>query len=296
MMRQNSSLPLFVQDLLGSPPHRGGGLNLWFYRVARLLHHCRDAAQIIELLRAATADEPIKHGEIERAVERSKATAWKPGQPAQNIAPASAWPKLNTKALTAVITAGGGLVDLWESSPVRLENNRAYADEIIDALFPGDPLLCCGETQFSFETRSRSEWRGALSALQFIVPSPMRKRTGLTQEGKESAHALSITGPRRFLVVEQDRGTIDVQAAVLLHLAEHAPLALAVHSGGKSIHGWFCCADQPEEKLRNFMRYFVSLGADPAPWTRSQFVRMPDGTRDNGRRQVVYFFNPGVLK
>ncbi len=44
------------------------------------------------------------------------------------------------------------------------------------------------------------------------------------------------------------------------------------------------------------MRKAVSLGADPATWTRSQFVRMPDGTRDNGKRQTVYFFNGEVLK
>jgi hypothetical protein len=124
----------------------------------------------------------------------------------------------------------------------------------------------------------------------------MTSRSGTTQEGKESAHALSITGPRRFLVIEQDGGTIDEQAAVLLHLAERAPLAVAVHSGSKSIHGWFYSAGQSEEKLRGFMQYAVSLGADRATWTRSQFVRMPDGLRENGRRQVVYFFNPGVIK
>jgi hypothetical protein len=124
----------------------------------------------------------------------------------------------------------------------------------------------------------------------------MTARIGHTQDGKESAHALSITGPRRFLVIEQDHGTIDEQAAVLLHLAERAPLALAVHSGSKSIHGWFYCVGQTEERLRGFMQYAVSLGADRATWTPSQFVRMPDGKRDNGERQTVYFFNPGVLK
>ena len=77
--------PQFVRDLLASPPQRGDGLNLWFYRVARVLHPYRDSAEIIELLRAATAGEPIKPGEIERAVERSKATAWKPGQARQNL-------------------------------------------------------------------------------------------------------------------------------------------------------------------------------------------------------------------
>src|SRR5260370_23893033 len=109
----------------------------------------------------------------------------------------------------------------------------------------------------------------------------MTARVGRTKNGKESAHTLEATGPRRFLVIEQDTGTIDEQAAVLLHLAERAPLAVAVHSGSKSIHGWFYCVGQSEEKLRGFMRYAVSLGADLATWTRSQFVRMPDCRRDN---------------
>ncbi len=131
--------------------------------------------------------------------------------------------------------------------------------------------------------------------MQLIVPNPMTARTGLTQEGKESAHTLESTGARRFLVVEQDAGTADEQAAVLLHLAERAPLVLAVHSGSKSIHSWFWVSGQPEEKLRRFMRYAVSLGGDRATWTRSQFVRMPDGTRDSGKRQTAYFFNPEVI-
>ena len=88
----------------------------------------------------------------------------------------------------------------------------------------------------------------------------------------------------------------DLCAALLLHLAERAPLALAVHSGGKSLHGWFYCAGVPEERVRRTFQYAVSLGADQANWTRSQFARMPDGLRENGRRQTVYFLNPGVVK
>ena len=132
--------------------------------------------------------------------------------------------------------------------------------------------------------------------MALIVPSPMSARTGHTQNGKESEHTLENTGPRRFLVIEQDSGSVDEQSVILLHLAERAPLALAVHSGSKSIHGWFYCANQPEERLRVFMRYAVSLGADQATWTRSQFVRMPGGTRESGEPQVVYFFNPGVVR
>ena len=111
-------------------------------------------------------------------------------------------------------------------------------------------------------------------------------RTGRTQDGKESEHTLENTGPRRFLVIEQDRARLMNRRRFLLHLAERAPLALAVHSGSKSLHGWFFCQGQSEERLRAFMRYAVTLGADRATWTRSQFVRMPDGTRDNGSRQA----------
>ena len=96
---------------------------------------------------------------------------------------------------------------------------------------------------------------------------------------------------------QAQRGLVvaDLCGAVLLRLAQHAPLVLAVHSGGKSLHGWFHCPGQPEETLLRFMRYAVSLGADPATWTRSQFVRMPDGRRDNGQRQTVYFLRTDLL-
>ena len=43
----------------------------------------------------------------------------------------------------------------------------------------------------------------------------MTSRTGRTQDGKESEHSLENTGPRRFLVIEQDAGTVDEQAAIL---------------------------------------------------------------------------------
>jgi hypothetical protein len=97
-------------------------------------------------------------------------------------------------------------------------------------------------------------------------------------------------------LANEGRDVRDLCAALLLHLAEKAPLALAVYSGGKSLHGWFYCGGVPEEKLLRFFRYAVSLGADRTSWNPSQFTRMPDGLRDNGNRQTVYFFNPGIIK
>jgi hypothetical protein len=113
----------------------------------------------------------------------------------------------------------------------------------------------------------------------------------LTKERRESAHALSNTGPRRFLICEFDTGAPDEHAAILMHLGAFAPLVCVVHSGGKSLHGWLYVEGHPDEKVNRFFRYAVSLGADRATWTRSQFVRMPDGTRQNGWRQTVFYLN-----
>jgi len=225
------------------------------------------------------------------------------------------WLDPNFELIEAVAHTGNGLVDLWEASPMRLDSNTPKTGEIIDILFPGNPLLCCGWNRHHFDTRPRNRWY-KLDDLQFIVPNPMTAPVGLTRTGKLSAHALSNTGRRRFLIVEFDfdvsdcagearllerlttegRDVRDLCAALLLHLAEKAPLVLVVHSGGKSLHGWFYCTDVTEEKVLRFFRYAVSLGADQANWNPSQFARMPDGLRKNSKRQAVYFFNPAVLK
>jgi hypothetical protein len=293
-----SQLPPFVQDMLSTPPRAGEGVHHWLFRVARQLHAHLPAPEIVNLLesRVANCGRFVPRQEIISAVQNALPCAWQPGSRSQSIHSAPKWPSVNQEQREAVIASGIGLIDLWEISPVRFDDNESHAEEIIDAVFPGDPLLCVGRSESDFATRSREEWRGKLAGLELIVPSPMTARIGRTQEGKESAHTLDSTGPRCFLVIEQDGGANDEQAAVLLHLAERAPLAVAVYSGSKSIHGWFYCTGQPEERLQKFMQYAVSLGADRATWSRSQFVRIPGGTRDNGERQAVYFFNPQVLK
>jgi len=301
-------LPAFLQELLRAHPQAGEGVHNWLFRLARHLHAHMPALEIVSLLesRVENCGRYVPQSEIIAAVQNSLPCAWQFGDQSQPVHAEPKWPAVNQERRAAIIRDGGGLVDLWETSPVRFDGNTAHTEALIDRLFPGDPLLCCGLSKSRFDTRSREEWRSKLSALAVIVPSPMTARRGLTQERKQSAHALSITGPRWFLVIEQDRGAIDEQAAVLLHLMSRAPLALAVHSGDKSIHGWFYCVGQSEQRLRDFMHYAVTLGADHAMWTRSQFARMPDGlrkgkqmpdgTRGKDKRQVVYYFNPEVIK
>jgi hypothetical protein len=143
----------------------------------------------------------------------------------------------------------------------------------------------------------------------------MTEQLGRTKKGEFSYHAENNTGPRRFLICEFDSGPLDQQAALLWQLAQYAPLVVVVFSGSKSLHGFFFCEGQPEEKLQKFFNYATSLGADPRTWLRSQFVRMPEGRRNGEfdarkadeallaagitlppRRQRVLYFNPEVVR
>src|SRR5262249_35699683 len=287
----NRTIPLlrWAADIVANPPRSGDGFHRWLLRAAVALWKSgRNENEIYQILQnaAATCGRYVQEREIQDAIRNSYTLALR-----RAAVRYRSWPAVNHEQREAIVTNGGGLVDLWELSRPRIEDSAQHAEDIIDQLFPGNPLLCCGLSQSDFDTRYREEWRGELGRLQFIVPSVMTALVGKTQDGRQSKHTLSNTGARRFLVCEFDAGTIDEHAAILPQLAGYAPLVCAVFSGRKSLHGWFFVHGQPEEKVLKFFRYAVSLGADPMTWTRSQFVRLPDGTRSSGERQTVFFLN-----
>jgi hypothetical protein len=302
-------LPRFVRTLLANCPAAGQGVHRWLFCVARCLHaFMPEHEEIAQLLQVYTpgCGRHVSRREIDDAIRDSRRCAWRPGEP-RTVKPDAPkqWPVKNYERIEAIARVGPCLYDLWEESPRRFEDNESHTEEIIDALFRDDQLLCCGSSPSQFATKLRSEWRGILAGQQFIVPSPMAREFGKTRDGKMSAHSLDNTGPRHFLIVEFDflpedlsricSGKIelhDLCASLVFHLNGFAPLTLVVHSGGKSLHSWFYCARQPEDKLHKFMRYAVSIGGDPHTWLRSQFVRMPDGLRTGGIRQTAFFFNP----
>ena len=221
------TLPDWLRDMVASPPRAGEGVHPWLFRVARQLHAHLPAGEIVRLLEAQVAQcgRHVPRAEIVAAVQNALPCAWQPSGKVAPVQPVSKWPTLNGEQREAILRDGGGLADLWECSPVRIEDNDQHTEAIIDRLFPGNPLLCCGASQSAFDTRPREEWRGELSRLALIVPSPMSAVEGVTKEGKPSRHSLSNTGPRRFLVVEFDTGTPDDHAGLLLHLGRFAPLA-----------------------------------------------------------------------
>ncbi len=234
------------------------------------------------------------------------------------------WPHADWSLIEAVARSGTGLVDLWQASPFRLKGTTP-SRVFLRHLFPRAEFLCFARSgPWDAETLTLKKWgsvRGWPDEFSFVVPSPMTAPTGRRKiDGEQGARTEDNTGARAWLVVEFDfqrakaekertpcddlleslaaenkpRLAPDLCAALLLHLAheERAPLAMAVHSGGKSVHGWFPVMGASDDALKRFFRRCCLLGADTATWSKVQLVRLPGGARPDGRKQPVHYFNP----
>ena len=268
-MNTATEIPRWAADILANPPQSGGGFHNWLFRAACALLKCGRTEEDIRAFlenAALNCGRRVSCREIDDAVRNSRIRNFRNGGLERR-----SWPSVNAEQRDAIVRDGLGLVDLWEASPIQLADNAPHTEQIIDVLFPNNPLLCCAAANHSARTARRNHWRGQMSELQFMVPNSMNAPTGLTQSGEISERCLGNTGPRRFIVVEFDVGTADEHAALLLHVAERAPLALAVFSGSKSLHGWFYCEGIADEKVLRLFRYAVSLGADRATWPARSF-------------------------
>jgi hypothetical protein len=233
-------------------------------------------------------------------------------------------PAIDIDYLYELIVAGPTLGEFRESSRERLyDTKERNTPRILDAWahYCGDlnPWVCYGADDYFF-TRRLVDMRDRAQIFAQVVPSPMRAQYGLTVDGRASQHTLDGTRPRLFLVIEFDfvavkkkreptiwatlikacaekgKGVLDMNAALSAHLRELGPLWLVVYSGGKSLQSWFPCRDTDEETLRDWYQgEALTIGACKSTWCRSQFVRMFDGSRDDGRRQSIEYINPEVL-
>jgi hypothetical protein len=173
------------------------------------------------------------------------------------------------------------------------------AGDWLDVLFPDAEWICLARADLaSAQTRRREKWAFREYGFTYVVPSPMTASHGLGLHGKETSRCLANTGPRRWLVVEFDDGTADEQAALHWYIDSMAAgagwprLRLAVHSGGKSLHGWYgpITDEETARDLFAFARW--RCGCDLHTWPKCQLVRLPEGIHANGKRQRVHFHSP----
>lgn len=258
-------------------PRSGSGVHRWVFGSA-----CRavDAGMTDEEaekeIREKMTRPPTPPSEIKDALRSARR---------EDRAPSQNWPARNDEKIQEIVRKS---YELNLTTPLF---PTAHPEIMLDRLFPGNPLLCLGKTNYIFDTKPRSEWRGLEKFQSLIVPSPMSALKGKTKMGNLSSHSLENTGPRQYLVIEFDQGSMEDQYKLLFYLAKEAPLVLICSSGGKSLHGWFNVKEAEAIPTLLFMQNAVELGADPRTWLPSQFVRLPDGTRydSKGRQPVIYF-------
>jgi hypothetical protein len=295
-------IPELLLNVKPCPPSGQGVHRFVFHAACRAVDAGMTDEQAIEMIEAMITRSPNPPTEVEDALRSARG---------ERRGPNVLWPSANGEQIEAITHANAETLDLWRSWH-RVRSQESHTEEIIDRLFPGNPWLCVGRTNRSFRTRKREDWRGHLADYSLIVPSPMLSESGLTKSGRLSQHSLANTGPRRYVIIEADCGDLRQQAAVIWHLAKIAPLAAVVFSGSRSLHGWFFCDEESEDKLLKFMKLAVSLGADSKMWLRSQFCRMPDARRSDNKnsdalklcgwddiplgRQAMLYFNPQAIR
>lgn len=157
-----------------------------------------------------------------------------------------------------------------------------------------ESLICVGykNGDYGFEriTKEFQEFK-SLERLSYVIPAYMTAKAGKTQSGKTSAGAKSNTGDRIYNVVDLDDPPPEEHSSILWKLAEFRKPDLVLRTGGKGIHGWFPVSEDDD----HFWHAAVLLGADVRIYkNKSQLVRLPNGTRDNGARQEVLFINPNL--
>ena len=333
-MAKLTRLPQFARELLASCPKAGGGVHNWLFRAARVLHHFypnkRELALLLEKA-SANCGREVPEQEIIDAICNSASCAWNPGQPqtgTAGVVRTAAWPAYDRDLAGSIwedvsFAEHPRSLQLFDEVSLAVRSPVCWPDvacaaTILRLLHPGrDPLLCAGVGTDCVGTGLLSEWdRGVqmrarglrqgpvfLDDLQFVVPNPMVAEQGYTKDGRESLRCRdNAARHRRFLVVEFDqKGDEHLQPALLWHLRELAPMALCVHSGGTSLHGWFYVEPQPEQWQMRFFRYAVSIGSDPRMWLPEQLVRMPNGQRrdEDGvilAKQKVLYFDPNCIE
>lgn len=266
-----------LTELLSRPPAQGEGHRMIF-RLALHLRHYWEADKVVRFLveYTSTWERAVPEIEITRSVAKAFSLQGNPPREALE------WPQPNPKAIAQA---------LQEAAPIALADTGMSAYDALHQLWTPAELVCAGRTQGQPEIRACKDWKADAESRAFIVPSAMSCLWGQS-EGKESQRCNANTGLRQWLVVELDWGSQDDQAKILGRFAEVLPLKMVVHSGNKSLHGWFDVRHVPEWASRTAFSLAVMLGADAHTWTRCQWVRMPGGTRDTGERQRILHWRP----
>ena len=262
---------------LATPPEPGQTHN-WLFNAAIRLRDTLDRQSMFAFLRQEidrlVTHRAIKDLELWEAINKVFDTP--ADAPREEKIP---WPAKNP-ALINQITS--------EYSPLFGMTPKATAEEVIPQLYDEGELVCYGPDQKHAHVWTADKLAPIASAMQFVVPNPMRAKKAVNKSGWQSARCQNNVKKRKYIVAEFDDPTLgkERQASLIHVLTYFAPLVMAVDSGGKSLHAWFHVEDMTEGEAMKFFGVATQLGADRSRWDIGGWLRMPGGTRQTDRGPV----------
>jgi len=305
-------IPDWIQNNLANPPEQGTGYHSWIFNIAcQSIEAGNSEAETESLLMARTDVRNRSDGE--REIREASAEAARKtsqiyfmnggGKCAASLPPIKSEPipvknlPVDPEFQRVVLDDGHPfeIADLWHESPI-IPEAHLTSRQVLESLFPDDPLVCVGEAFNVFLTAKLSEIPFEEKNYEFIVPNEMSAIKGERKDGKGmSYHALANTGQRKRIVIEfDDLPNKNHQSHIIWWLSKKYPhkLEAVIDSGGKSLHAWFSVENSSELESINFFNIATQLGADSINRNRSQFSRVPNAIRTkNNRRQALLYLN-----
>jgi len=191
---------------------------------------------------------------------------------------------------------------LLEASPHKTNLKPAA---IIEALFDPEEIINIQQTRCEVGTLVkvkdlREKFPAAeLAGYKFLNPSTFRKEEGvpnpLDPKGRIATRCNANVKARPYMLLEidgKDDAAVERFTTFALELARFVPLALAVATGGKSIHFWFDARAAKPSEVSAMFALACLHGADKALGVRSQIARMPNvsaGEEGRGAQRVLYY-------
>lgn len=285
-----------ILERLTPPPEYG--VHAWALSTARKCRNLGISREFTEPL--IRAFEPLlregrnfKFNEVENAVHTAFSTELK--AEASRVSDSFSRIQWDSVLTSEIHSLYGKSPDDWRAISLP-HPEKLTPKEVLEIIIKPSPesLICVGykngDYGFKRITKEFQEFKN-LERYAYVIPAFMTARSGMTQSGKTSAGAKSNTGDRIYNVVDLDDPPPEEHSSILWKLAEFQKPDLVLRTGGKGLHGWFPVSEDDD----HFWHAAVLLGADVRIYkNKSQLVRLPNGTRDNGEKQEVLFINPNL--
>jgi hypothetical protein len=191
--------------------------------------------------------------------------------------------------------------DIWEASPIRLENEpNNDASLLISRFYSPDEYIFIGN-QYSKEVCKVEDFlyldKARIEGQPHIIPNPFTGSPGLTKSGTSSYRCDNCIANLRFAMAEFD--SIPKEDQLKFWASVDLPISALIDSGNKSIHAWIRvdCPDreswQRDVKNRLYGDFLVPLGVAPACCNPSRLSRLPGHFRtDTGKYQRLLYLAP----